>query len=340
MSDSPFAPPGESAYDLWVERSNLNGMLRSGVAYGILFTVAFQTIVLFLQLPKARIPWGLVAYTTTIFVLASLGVSTNAKFNEMTYIDDRNIPGGPNAYTVQFYASVFPLTSFASYTVMSWFADGLVLWRFIMLFGYKYWLGVLPLMMFMGSIASSIALLVSMTKSSDTFWSSKSMQFSIAYWSLSISLNIILTLSIITRIWSVRHRVQKLLGSHHSGQYVSITAILVESAALYSGWGLVFLICYARNTPFQNILLPPLGQVQGIAPLLILFRVAQGRAWSQNTVTVTSTQVSAPSGGNNSIALTNLTSNGEGSRNTERALKVNMTTDSDVQWDGNKSSNV
>ncbi|KAF9008607.1 hypothetical protein BDZ89DRAFT_1078865 [Hymenopellis radicata] len=42
-----------------------------------------------------------------------------------------------------------------------------------------------------------------------------------------------------------------------------------------------------RARKFQNLVLPPLGQVQGIAliaPVLILFRVAQGRAWSNKTV--------------------------------------------------------
>lgn len=130
MSDS-FAPPGETAYDLWVERSNLNGMLLSAVAYGsrshstdidtlltrllgILFTVTLQTLLMFLQLPRSKIPRGLVTYISLMFILASIGVGTNAKFNQMTYIDDRNIPGGPNAFTVEFYATTVPLMSFAS----------------------------------------------------------------------------------------------------------------------------------------------------------------------------------------------------------------------------------
>ncbi|KAJ7493678.1 hypothetical protein FB451DRAFT_1122247 [Mycena latifolia] len=338
MSDSTsFAPPGESAYDLWVERSNLNGVLLSGVAYGILFAVTFQTLLLFLQLPRPKIPWGLVSYISAMFILASIGFGTNAKFNQMTYIDDRNIPGGPNAFTIEFYSTPVNLISFTSYTVMSWLADGLVLWRFTMIWSYKYWLSVFPALMFLGSVASSIALVVSVAKSENTFWSEKSVQFGIAYWSLSISLNIILTLSIASRIWFVRHRIRKSLGSQHSSQYLSITAMLIESAALYATWGMVFLICYARNTPLQNILLPPLGQVQGIAPLLILFRLAQGRAWSQSTITATSNQIS---GRNRSIPLSELTGNGEGSRDTEGGLKINMTTDTITQWDGNKSSGV
>ncbi|KAJ7214266.1 hypothetical protein C8J57DRAFT_1538485 [Mycena rebaudengoi] len=319
-----FAPPGESAYDLWVERSNLNGVVLAAVTYGILFTVTFQTLLIFFQLPKRKVPWGFVTYISAMFTLASIGFGTNAKFNQMTYIDNRNIPGGPNAFTLQYYSIPLNLTGFVCYTMMSWLADGLVLWRFTLIFNYKYWVSVVPALMLMGSVASSIALT-----------SSKSVQFGVAYWSLSISLNTILTISIASRILFVRHRIRKALGSQHSGQYLSITAILVESAALYALWGLVFLICYARNTPLQNIILPPLGQIQGIGPLLILFRVAQGRAWSQNTATATSNQ---PSDRTHSYPLTELTVNGEGSRHAEGPLKINMTTDTVTEWDGGKTA--
>lgn len=33
-----FAPPGESANDLWLERSNLDGAVLGGVAYGMAFS--------------------------------------------------------------------------------------------------------------------------------------------------------------------------------------------------------------------------------------------------------------------------------------------------------------
>ncbi|KAJ7035286.1 hypothetical protein C8F04DRAFT_535230 [Mycena alexandri] len=288
MADPPFAPPGESSLDLWIERSNLNGVLISAVAYGILFTITFQTLLLFFQLPRAKIPWGLVTYVCAMFTFASIGFAGNAKFNQMTFIDDRNIPGGPNAFTVEFYSTWVNIMSFAAYVLMSWLADGLLLWRFTLIWGYNYWLSAFPGLMYLGAVASSIALMRAIMSSTDlTFWGVKSVEFSIAYWSLSISLNIILTLGIACRIWLVRRKTRQSLSFQHSAQYTSVSAMLIESAALYATWGSVFLICYARNTPLQNILLPPLGQVQGIAPVLILFRVAQGRAWSESTVAKT-----------------------------------------------------
>ncbi|KAJ7912541.1 hypothetical protein B0H13DRAFT_2007145 [Mycena leptocephala] len=323
-NSNPFAPPGESSYDLWVERSNFNSVVLAGVGYGILFTLTAQTLLAFLQLPREKIPWRWVVYVTVMFILASLGLAGDAKFNQMTWIDDRNFPGGPNAFTVAFYSTPVDMMAFIACIIMSWMADGLVLWRFTVISGNNYRLAIFPGLMYLGSIASSIALIVTIIKPGNSFWTAKSVQFGIAYWSLSISLNIILTVSIVTTIFFVRRRM-KAFGSPHSRQYVSIAAMLVESAALYAIWSLVFIICYARNSPLQNILLPPLGQIEGIAPVLILFRVSQGRAWSQSTVLETTQMQSASS----TIPLDEGTSKAEGSYvTTQGTLKFNMTINS------------
>ena len=112
------------------------------------------------------------------------------------------------------------------------------------------------------STASSIALLVAMTKPGASFWSQIVVKFSIAYWSLSISLNSLLTLLIAGRLLFVRNRIETSLGTHHAKPYSSLVAMLVESAALYSVTGLIFIISYAQGSPFQNLVLPPLGQIQ------------------------------------------------------------------------------
>jgi len=327
-SSTSFAPPGESALDLWIEKSNLDGFVLSGVGYGILFTVTFQTLQLFLGQPKHKIQWGMVMYIAIVFTLASLGFAGNAKFNEMTYIEDRAFPGGPNAFTIAFYNTPVNMMSFVSYTIMSWFADGLVLWRFSLFYGYNRWIVFLPALIFMGSITSSIVLIISIFESTNTFWAARSVEFGIAYWSCSIGLNIILTTAITLKIFFLRKRIGRSLGSQGSDRYTSIAAMMIESAALYGVWSLVFIICYARNTPFQNILLPPLGQVQGIAPMLILFRVAQGRAWSSSTAHATSTGVGYQS--SRGIPLTTASTAVGDSRS---GVKVNIMTASDSQWD-------
>ncbi|KAJ7074796.1 hypothetical protein C8F01DRAFT_1361360 [Mycena amicta] len=290
-SQTSFAPPGESSYDLWVEKSNLDGFVLSGVGYGILSTIAFNTLALFIKRKPGRKPRskdrGLIAYVVIMFLLATVAFATNAKFNEMQYIDERAIPGGPNAFSMLYYNSFFNMFAFIAYIIMGWMTNGLMLWRFLLIWGNNYWLALFPAVMLLGIVTSSLLLVTSLFLIASPFWAAQTVRFGICYWSLSISLNTILTLGIIIRILVAGRHIQDVLGEDHSKRYVSIAAMLIESAALYAIWSLVFLICYARNTPLQNILLSSLGQVQGIAPLLILFRVAQGRAWTQDTANAT-----------------------------------------------------
>lgn len=114
-------------------------------------------------------------------------------------------------------------------------------------------------------------------------WTHVTVNFLIPFFSLSISLNIIVTAMIVGFLMSHRRSIQATIGKQHAKQYTSIIAMVVESAALYTIFSVIFIITYGRNSPAQNLFLPVLGQVQCIAPLLILLRVASGRAYSGAT---------------------------------------------------------
>lgn len=81
---------------------------------GILFTLTFQTLFLLIKQPKSKTSWSLIGYISLLFTLATVGFAGNAKFNQQTYIDDRNIPGGPNAFTAEFYSEWINMMSFGS----------------------------------------------------------------------------------------------------------------------------------------------------------------------------------------------------------------------------------
>ncbi|KAJ7191612.1 hypothetical protein GGX14DRAFT_578777 [Mycena pura] len=321
MSNSTsYAPPGESASDLWAEKTVINGDTLAGVTYGILFTLASQTLHLFINSPKSKRSWGLIAYVLATLSLATIAFGSIARVNQLTFVDDRNFPGGPNAFNTAFYSSPINMACLISYVIMGWMGDALMLWRFTLIYGYNYWLSLFPGLMYLGSIVTSIILLVAITQSSEAFWSTRSMEFAIAYWSLSISLNIILALAIAGRIWFVRRRIHKLLGPQHSSSYVSIAAMVIESAALNALWDLVFIICYARNTPFQNILV-------GHCPL---YRVAQGRAWSAKTAEETALEFNR--GVSSSVTTSGPTTQHSGGQSArsfklEHGLKISDVTD-------------
>jgi hypothetical protein len=94
-----------------------------------------------------------------------------------------------------------------------------------------------------------------------SLFSSISVNFAIPYWTISIALNIIITACITARLLYLRYQTRKLINGS-GAEYLSGTAMLVESAALYTTNGLIFLVSYALKSPIQNLALPVLGQTQ------------------------------------------------------------------------------
>jgi hypothetical protein len=81
-------------------------------------------------------------------------------------------------------------------------------------------------------------------------------------------------------------QVKHILGDSDARVYTSLASIMAESAGPYSICGLIFIATFATNSPGQNLFLPVLGQVMCISPELIIWRVATGCAWSEQTTGV------------------------------------------------------
>jgi len=115
------------------------------------------------------------------------------------------------------------------------------------------------------------------------FFASSSTNFALTYWSISIATTLLLTVLIVGRLLVMRYRLRKVLSTEGNSPYTSLSSMLIESAFLYAVTALIFIITFAKNDPVQNLVLPVLGQVQSISPLLITLRIAQGRAWTRDT---------------------------------------------------------
>ena len=59
-------------------------------------------------------------------MLGTFGIAAEARFNEMTFVDSRNFPGGPNAFVAAQYGTFINIFGTTAYVILNWFADGLV----------------------------------------------------------------------------------------------------------------------------------------------------------------------------------------------------------------------
>lgn len=287
-NSSSYAPPNESPADLWNERSILDGLFLGSVGYGIHLTL-YLACLTHLRPRGERNDQYILAYITLLFILGNIGNGTNIKWGEMTFIDNRNYPGGPGAYNVAQSTNPVAVICNSVYIVNSWLQDTLLIYRFWVIWGRNYRLLILPVLLFLASFVLSSMLMAELSRPGETIWSTISVNLAIPYWSISIALNVILTLCIAGRLFYVRLQLRHIMGAAPMTLYVSVSAMLIESASLYSINGIIFIVSYGINSPVQNLALPLLGQTQSIAPLLIIYRVAQGRAWSHETLKTTNT---------------------------------------------------
>jgi hypothetical protein len=110
----------------------------------------------------------------------------------------------------------------------------------------------------------SCIFLAEVTGAGASFFSTSTVNFALGYWAGSIATTMLLTGFIVGKLLYIRSQLRGALGAEFDRRspYVTISAMLVESACLYSACALAFIILFARNDPFQNIFLPILGQVQ------------------------------------------------------------------------------
>lgn len=101
-------------------------------------------------------------------------------------------------------------------------------------------------------------------------WSSAgAINWTIPFFSLSLSLNILLTIAIVLRLLLFRRHIVSVLGQGHGRQYTSVAAMIVESASIFSVFSLLFLVPFALNNPLNGLFFSPLGGVQ-VSPLCSL----------------------------------------------------------------------
>jgi hypothetical protein len=79
---------------------------------------------------------------------------------------------------------------------------------------------------------------------------------------VSLVLNLILSGSIVLRLLFFRQRIRKDLGPAAGSQYISIAAMLIESAMIYTVVWICSLVPTLLGNPFQNVFTPACVHVQ------------------------------------------------------------------------------
>ncbi|KAF9553477.1 hypothetical protein CPC08DRAFT_645613, partial [Agrocybe pediades] len=229
-----------------------------------------------------KISWPAQIYITILFILASANTSININDMQLAWIDDRNYPGGPGLFLAsENILDVKPDTGGdAAANVITLMVDSLLIYRCYIIWGSSWKVVIIPSMALIASTVMSVLRTIAASQPASSLFAQRAVRFGLPYWSLSLSLNMLVTLLIITRLWLARRQVAGFSEPEQLSIYTGIAAMLVESALPY----LILLILYGKGNTAETLFLPLLVHVQCITPQLIIIRVRRGRGWSKGTV--------------------------------------------------------
>lgn len=290
-SNNPYAP--QITHRLYfAEKTNFAGFVIGAVCYGIVIVLFFHCMSALLgpvSRKKGGIKWELVAHTVAMFSFVTVYTAANLDFQSISYIDNRNFPGGdgvpPGPFGYQIYVYFIPISLIQSimFALNGWLADGLLLYRCYVIYAKNHWVIAFPCLMYLASVGIGIVFLA--LPVGDNFGTGIS--FGVPYYSISLSLNVLLTLMIVARLYLHTRRVRSAMGASAvtGGLYAVVVTMLVESCALYAISYLLFIVPWALESPTGNIFFPILAETQVIAPLLITLRVAKQREPQKQAIT-------------------------------------------------------
>ncbi|EMD34961.1 hypothetical protein CERSUDRAFT_116481 [Gelatoporia subvermispora B] len=222
------------------------------------------------------------ALVCALFASGTINICMNIHFNELTWIDERNYPGGPLAFLLE-QQSVWTNTLGNSASLVATFlADGLLIYRVYAVWR-RWYIVVVPILTWLASTVLSVLSTFQAALPNSSLWANNTLDFSVPFWSLSMSLNILLTILLVTRLLYMRRRIIATLGRQYGQMYTGIAAMIVESALPYALVSFIFVVLYGLNNTAANLFIPLVSQVQCIAPMLVILRVTRGRAWSYDT---------------------------------------------------------
>ncbi|KAJ7071991.1 hypothetical protein C8F01DRAFT_1102101 [Mycena amicta] len=322
MPPSPYYGPDEDHQTLEYERNFIAGDVIAGTGYGAQL-VLYVNCALFLW-KRRKTGWQpiiLLGYMSLILIIETIWIGVQAKTIEIVYIDNRNYPGGPWAYFLASQTLAVDVMFDSMLFLLTFLSDLLVLWRCWVIWSASgerkiAWAVVaFPAALVLGSFILGCLWTFYSTQPSSNFYTTLPLHIGTAYFTVSLSSNVIVTVLIIGRLLFYRRSLLKsyLLPEELTTHYISLATVIVESAALYSTFAVLFLITYALNNPTNQVWLGVASASQQISNLLIIYRLAEGSAWQPDTLTTShSTTIHFKSTGGGGVGTTSMNVSGSG----------------------------
>lgn len=277
---------------LAIDQACFDGFVLAVLAYGGLSMLCIQVTQALLSRPKrGRVFYGIVIYSSVLFLLSTIAVGGKVKFAKMVYVIHRGYSAGMEAYEREIGGRWVHVMSQICITLIPWFGDLFMMYRLMVVWNYRWWLLFIPLPIYTARLGMSLLVLIAQTQPNSTRWAAHASTYNLTLHILCISLSFIFTILVALRLHTLRGVVEKVMGKLQASFYTSGTTIFVESGAFLTLWSFCYMVTLASNSWAQDIFLKPYPYIVTITCMLIALRMAQDRAWTWDITVATASGV-------------------------------------------------
>ncbi|KAI0336057.1 hypothetical protein GY45DRAFT_1430232 [Cubamyces sp. BRFM 1775] len=285
---------GEPAANVSQDTSQLIGATLGAITYGLHITIFLQCMsYVFPQAIRTRTRGaiGRLVYVITEFLIGTVYLACNTILVRLMFVDHRLYTEGPNSWLSAHTGTAANAIDNMTLMTCTFLADGILLRRTYILWDSRKSIILLPLLLYLAATALSIPAFLQLTYPHMDPWSHNHFPFIALNFSLTASVTTLLHLLLVGRLAYTSYRAR---WEGPAATYMSISSILIESAAPYVFVSLVFFAFYARGSDAQHAVLPVLSQVMCISPELLILRVARRRSLAERMKTTASANAYVP----------------------------------------------
>ncbi|EJF62598.1 hypothetical protein DICSQDRAFT_104042 [Dichomitus squalens LYAD-421 SS1] len=167
------------------------------------------------------------------------------------------------------------------YTVNVFLQDLILIWRLWTLFGRRFYVVILPLILELVRLAASITAMVRGGQPGVPIFDPLIHKMGIVDWTFDLALNIGVTLAIAARLWYMGRTVSDYVSSgtgvgSRGNKYNKVIFTIIESGGLFATATLVTVSLYLSGNIATVVAIDSITQLATITPLLIIVRVGLG----------------------------------------------------------------
>ncbi|KAF9030277.1 hypothetical protein BJ165DRAFT_1358915 [Panaeolus papilionaceus] len=274
---SPYYKTNDTTDGLLLETIHFISVSVELILYGVTLIVCSTCAYFLLSSPntvKYRVKWLLIVLI--LFSGATTSVILDLVNHFFAWVQYRAYPGGPSAFLLRTLVVAGP--DWTLY-VMGVVVDGILIHRIFHL--YDDWkITILPILLWLCSDVVGVFFALSM--SSVHFEDRRT--FVMPYFSLELSLNVLLHITLVYRLLQMDRRTRRILGQKHGLLYRNVAQMLVESSFPYALVSIFLLGLFISKSVAANVVTRIYIQVQCMSPVLIILRVAMGRALDKDSI--------------------------------------------------------